>query len=165
MRVVVSDTSPIRYLVLIDEAELLEKLYGRILIPEAVHAELQQSHTPEVVRAWVHAAPLWFEVIAASKLPTANLISPSLDPGERQAIALALDLKADLLLMDERAGVDEARRLGLTATGTLGILLRGAERGIVNLASALEKLQQTNFRVRPEIIQQLLLDAGISPKN
>lgn len=165
MRVVVSDTSPIRYLVLIDEAELLVKLYGHILIPEGVHAELQQPHTPEVVRAWVDAAPPWIEVVLAGELSTTNLISPSLDPGERQAIALALDLKADLLLMDERAGVDEARRLGLTAIGTLGILVLGAERGIVSLASALEKLRQTNFRVRPEIVRQLLLDAGISPKN
>jgi predicted nucleic acid-binding protein len=67
-------------------------------------------------------------------------------------------LKADLLLMDERAGAREARRLGLTVTGTLGVLVRGAERGFVELALALGKLQQTNFRVAPEMIQQLLLE-------
>jgi predicted nucleic acid-binding protein len=79
-----------------------------------------------------------------------------LDSGERAAIALALDWKADLLLMDERAGAKEARRLGLTVTGTLGVLVRGAERRFIKLAPALEKLRHTNFRVAPEIIRQLL---------
>jgi predicted nucleic acid-binding protein len=163
MRVVVSDTSPIRYLVLIQQAELLQKLYGRILIPEGVLLELQKPHTPETVRAWVHDAPAWVEVASANDLSAINLVSSSLDFGERQAIALALDLKADLLLMDERAGVKEARRLGLSATGTLGILTLGAERRFVNLALALEKLLQTNFRVRPEIIWKLMQeDAGRS---
>jgi predicted nucleic acid-binding protein len=66
MRVIVSDTSPIRYLVLIGEASLLEQLYGRILIPLAVYAELQQPQTPDVVRAWAQAVPAWVEVIAES---------------------------------------------------------------------------------------------------
>jgi predicted nucleic acid-binding protein len=164
MRVVVSDTSPIRYLVLIDEVELLQKLYGRILIPEAVHGELQQPHTPEMVRLWVQGVPSWVEVVSTSDLSTVNLVSSSLDSGERQAIALALHLNADLLLMDDRAGVEEARRLGRFATGTLGILARGAERGFVSLASALEKLQQTNFRVRPGIIRELLVEEAARSK-
>ena len=65
MRVVVSDTSPIRYLVLIGEADLLERLYGRILIPHAVSVELQTQQTPEAVRTWMHAAPSWVEVNTA----------------------------------------------------------------------------------------------------
>lgn len=68
MRVVVSDTSPIRYLVLIGEAELLQKLYGRILIPQVVREELQQPHTPEMVRLWVQAGPSWVEVVSTSDL-------------------------------------------------------------------------------------------------
>jgi|HubBroStandDraft_4_1064222.scaffolds.fasta_scaffold119462_2 predicted nucleic acid-binding protein len=123
MRVIVSDTSPIRYLVLIGEASLLEQLYGRILIPLAVYAELQQPQTPDVVRAWAQAVPAWVEVIAESAPVTTDSVSSALDSGERAAIALALDLKADLLLMDERAGAREARRLGLTVTGTLGVLV------------------------------------------
>lgn len=93
-----------------------------------------------------------------------NLVSSSLDPGERQAIALALHLNADLLLMDDRAGVEEARRLGRFATGTLGVLARGAERGFVGLVSALEKLQQTNFRVRPGILRELLAEDASKSK-
>jgi predicted nucleic acid-binding protein len=103
------------------------------------------------------------EVIPETSPVTASSVSSSLDSGERAAIALALDLKADLLLMDERAGAREARRLGLTVTGTLGILVRAAELGFVKLASALDKLQQTNFRVAPEMIQELLLEDDRRP--
>jgi predicted nucleic acid-binding protein len=133
MRVVVSDTSPIRYLVLIGEAGLLERLYGRIIIPSAVYAEVQARHTPETVRAWMHTAPPWVEVIPVNQPPLGEsgeqLVSSALDSGERAAIMLALEIKADLLVMDERAGVEEARRLGIAVTGTLGVLTRGAERG------------------------------------
>lgn len=156
MRVVVSDTSPIRYLVLIGEVGLLEKLYERIIVPAAVYAELQAQQTPETVRTWMDTAPPWVEVIAAHRPGLEHLVSSTLDSGERAAIALALEMKADLLLMDERAGVEEARRLGITATGTLGILARAAERGLVRLPSVLARLQTTNFRVRPEMIRQLL---------
>ena len=156
MRVVVSDTSPLRYLVLIEEAVLLQKLYGRILIPQAVWTELQQPQTPEPVRDWIRDAPPWAEMVPENAPPIPQQVSRALDPGEQAAIALALNLRADLLLMDERAGVMEARRLGLTVTGTLGILARAAERSFVNLPSALDKLQQTNFRVAPEVLDQIL---------
>jgi predicted nucleic acid-binding protein len=158
MRVVVSDTSPIRYLVLIGEAGLLEKLYSRILIPPAVYAELQAQQTPETVRAWMQAAPAWVETIPAHRPHFEQLVSSALDSGERAAIALALEIKADLMLMDERAGVEAARRLGINVTGTLGVLARGAERGLIRLPTSLEKLLATNFRVHPEIVRRVLLD-------
>jgi predicted nucleic acid-binding protein len=112
----------------------------------------------------MQAALPWIDVIPASQIPSESLVTSILDAGERAAIDVALGLKADLLLMDERAGIEEARRLGLSATGTLGILARGAERGFINLAIALEKLRQTNFRIRPEILQQLLLEDASRPK-
>jgi predicted nucleic acid-binding protein len=158
MRVIVSDTSPIRYLVLIGEADLLEKLYSRILIPRAVYEELQQPATPDVVRDWAKTVPAWVEVIPDPSASAAFSISSALDSGERSAIALALDWRADLLLMDERAGAREARRLGLTVIGTLGVLVRGAERGYIELPAALAKLQRTNFRAAPEILRKLLLE-------
>src|ERR1700691_6036203 len=101
MRVIVSDTSPIRNLVLIGEADLLGKLYGRILIPRAVYEELQQPATPDAVRDWARAVPAWVEVIPEPSGVSVVSISSALDSGERAAIALALDWKADLLLMDE----------------------------------------------------------------
>jgi predicted nucleic acid-binding protein len=86
----------------------------------------------------------------------ASVSLPDLDPGEHDAIILALHLKADLVLMDEREGVEEARRLGLTVTGTLGVLDRAAERGLIELAPAIAHLRQTNFRVDPGLLDRLL---------
>ena len=87
MRVVVSDNSPIRYLVLIGEVGLLEKLYGRILIPSAVHTELQAEHTPEAVDAWMRTAPPWVEVIPVNQplLETSGggMVPATLDSGDR----------------------------------------------------------------------------------
>jgi predicted nucleic acid-binding protein len=83
-----------------------------------------------------------------------------LDPGEYDAILLALHLKADLVLMDEREGVEEARHLGLTVTGTLGVLDRGAERGLIELAPAIARLRQTNFRIDPALLDRLLAADG-----
>jgi predicted nucleic acid-binding protein len=154
MRVIVSDTSPIRYLVLIGEADLLRELYGKILIPGAVYSELQQPQTPETVRVWVNSAPDWLSVVLVPPLP-ALPVSSALGEGERQAMALALDSGADLLLVDDKTAAREARRLQLTVSGTLGILVRAAEVGLVNLNSALQRLEKTNFRVNPKILRQL----------
>lgn len=83
-----------------------------------------------------------------------------LDPGEQDAIVLALHLNADLVLMDEREGVEEARRLGLTVTGTIGVLDRAAEGGLIELAPAITALRQTNFRVNPMLLDRLLAADG-----
>jgi len=155
MRVIVSDTSPIRYLVLIGSINVVERLYTRVLIPEAVHVELQQPHTPEVVRTWITSAPNWVEVMPPPHPETIS-VSAALGDGERQAIALALHCKADLLLIDDRSGAREARRLGLSVTGTLGILVRASEAGLLDLPAALRRLQQTNFRINPKIVRELI---------
>ena len=121
-RVVISDTSPLRYLVLIGQADLLPALYAEVLIPETVAEELNQSATPEPVRHWLAHRPAWLQVVPLTASTT--LVSMAdLDPGEHDAILLALHLKADLVLMDDREGVEEAKRLGLIVTGTLGVLV------------------------------------------
>jgi len=156
-RIVISDTSPLRYLVLIGEPELLRALYTEVLIPETVAIELQQPHTPEIVRQWIARPPVWLRIISARESPCLPT-SVDLDPGEHDAIRLALYWKADLVLMDERDGVEEARRLGLTVTGTLGVLDRAAEQGLVELRSAFTRLRQTNFRIDPALLERLLAD-------
>jgi uncharacterized protein len=78
-----------------------------------------------------------------------------LDAGERDAILLAVHLRADLLLMDDREGVEAARHLGLTTTGTLGVLVRAAERGVIDLSAAIGRLRNTNFRVDPLLLERL----------
>jgi predicted nucleic acid-binding protein len=106
--IIVSDTSPINYLVLIGEIEVLRKLAGQVIIPQAVYHELQDPHTPQQVKDWIDSSPAWIEVRQANLslyTPKKNLVA-----GEREAIALALELHADALLLDDRDGTKEARR-------------------------------------------------------
>jgi predicted nucleic acid-binding protein len=154
-RVVISDSSPLHYLILIGQAEILPLLYTEVLIPEAVRNELQQAATPESVHIWIVHPPSWLRVVpfTASLAPE---VAAGLDSGEREAILLALEVKADLVIMDEREGVEEARRLGLEVTGTIGVLDRAAERGLIDLEPAIANLRQTNFRVAPFLLEQLL---------
>jgi len=79
---------------------------------------------------------------------TTMLLWRSSDEGERAVIALALTVKADLVLMDDRDGVDVARRRGLAVTGTLGVLDLAARRGLIDLAAAFERLKATTFYYR-----------------
>jgi predicted nucleic acid-binding protein len=156
-RVVISDASPVRYLVLIGHADVLPALYTEILIPEAVATELRQPATPEPVRQWIADPPSWLQMVSLAN-PQSAVPLAELDRGEREAILLALELKADLVLMDDRDGVDEARRLGLVVTGTLGVLDRAAERRLIGLAPAIARLRETNFRIDPLVLERLLDD-------
>ena len=102
-RVVISDASPLHYLILIENAEVLQALYTEVLIPEAVAKELKQTATPESVRHWIEHPPLWLHVVPFTAPPTPVVLA-DLDPGEHDAILLALDVRADLVIMDDREG-------------------------------------------------------------
>jgi len=153
--IIVSDTTPINYLVLIGQIDLLEELFGRVIIPPAVFDEFHHPGTPEIVSAWVDAAPPWLEVKPASSFLLASV--RKLGAGEREAIALAKELGADAVLMDDRKATKEAKRNNLIIIGTLAILERAAQRGLLNLPEAIERLSQTNFRLPPiAIIEEML---------
>jgi predicted nucleic acid-binding protein len=156
MRLVVADTGPINYLVLIDAIGVLPMLFERIFIPAAVQAELTNAEAPEEVRTWIGQPPAWFEVRPNPEPINSSIEERNLDEGERAAIALARAISADLILMDDRAGVAVAQQHGLTVTGTLGVLELAARRGLVDLASVLTRLKATNFRYPPEIMDALL---------
>jgi predicted nucleic acid-binding protein len=152
---VVADTSPLHYLVLIQHDAVLPALYERVAIPPAVLADLQHSRTPALVRAWAAHRPAWLEVRQPGQVLDARRF-PRLGAGEREAIALARELQAPLLLIDDADGRAEAERQALTATGTLGILEAAAIHGLIDLPVALTQLQATTFRARPELFQDLL---------
>jgi len=151
---VVADNSPISYLCEIGQIELLPRLFGEVHIPVAVHHELCHPKTPAVIRDWALKLPPWLKV--ASTLETEDPSTALLDAGERAAIAMAERLKADLVLMDERLGTKICRAKGFETTGTLGILIRAAKTGKVNLGSAFDALKSTNFRNSPQMLEQLL---------
>jgi predicted nucleic acid-binding protein len=152
--IVISDSGPLRYLVLIEEEHFLPALFGAIVIPSYVAAELTQKNTPSTVRLWMEQSPEWAK-IASSYSPLAH-ISSALDLGEREAIALAEELSADLLLVDDGAARREATRRELPVMGTLGILDLAAEHGHADFSAAARKLMQTNFRASGKLIQFFL---------
>ncbi len=118
--IVISDSSPLNYLLLIQQVHLLPALFGRVLSPPSVLDELSRTKAPDLVRAWAAATPDWLEIRA----PEYPLQEHALGPGEADAIALAAELNADILLIDERDGARFARQRGLIVTGTLGYLKR-----------------------------------------
>jgi predicted nucleic acid-binding protein len=156
MRLVVADTGPINYLILIEAIEVLPKLFETIFAPRAVHDELAHVDAPPKVRAWIAHCPTWLEVRPNLDWNTNHATAAALDEGERAAIALAVAIGAELILMDDRAGVAVAHQRGLAVTGTLGVLDLAARRGFIDLATAIGRLKATNFRCRPEMLDALL---------
>jgi len=149
---VVADTSPMRYLVVIHAIEILPLLYEQVVVPQAVLAELQHPRSPREVRAWLTTPPGWVEVRQPQQRPRL----PRLGPGEQDAIHLAEELHADVILMDDEDGRIEAERRAMAVIGTLGVLERAAERGLLDLPPVLARLQATNFFVDDALIQEAL---------
>src|SRR5207253_8701512 len=102
--------------ILLERAEVLQHLYGRVIIPEAVVRELQAQKTPAVVRRWITSPPEWLQIRQIAVPPDPALAE--LDLGEREAIALAETLRADALIIDEKMGRREAERRKLRVIGT-----------------------------------------------
>ncbi len=152
--IVVADTSPVNYLILIGAIDVLPALYQKIVVPPAVYNELQSDATPAQVRAWTTKPPAWFEVLPVTILLDADL--ENLDEGEKQAIALFEETNADALIIDERQGRAEAVKRGIFVIGTLGVLNSAAEKNLLNLPAAISKLQKTSFRASPTLINFLL---------
>jgi len=151
--IVVSDTSPINYLLLIGQIDLIPCLFQQIIIPDVVRDEMLDPSAPLVLQQWIAHAPSWLTVQTVSGVDrTLN----ALDPGEQAAITLAQTLRADLLIIDERLGRRVASDRGIPIIGTLGILDDAASQGLIELADTITRLQQTNFRISRRIIQKLL---------
>jgi len=166
MRIVIADTGPLNYLVLIGLANLLPTLFEKVLVPTAVYRELTACKAPAQVRLWLASNPQWLIVhneTPGNETPGNETQSElaadpiqTIDAGEAQAIQLAIFLNADLLLMDDRRGIKVAKSKGLRVTGTLGLLDIAAESNLVDFERAVQLLEQTNFR-RPRDILDVLL--------
>jgi predicted nucleic acid-binding protein len=118
--IIIADTTPIHYLVLIGEVEVLKELFGSIIIPQAVFDELRRDRTPQQVKDWINSQPQWLEV----KRPSRELddVAKSFGSGEREAIALAIELEAGAILMDDKRAKSEARRRNIRVITILNIL-------------------------------------------
>ena len=152
MSVVVSDTSPLHYLILCGAETILPRLFRQVLIPPTVFRELQQPNTPPPVRQWAASLPKWVAV----QSPKALNLKLDVDAGELEAICLAQEIHADAVLMDDRAGRNAAIQCGLAVVGTIGLLEQAAGRGLIELTPVLARLRQTNARLDPDLIRSAL---------
>lgn len=153
---VVSDTSPISGLLILEKLELLKELYGIIHIPFAVKTELERvSERKNEIIHFINSD--WVKIHKISNLALYEKFISELDEGESQAITLALELKADLLLIDETLGRNLAMNSGLNVIGLLGVLLDAKNKGfILEIKPLLDKLIQSNFWIKPSLYNKVL---------
>jgi len=164
--IIVSDTSPLSNLALVDGLFLLKEIYQTVIIPQAVAEELSNAES-EDLRITAVLSLDWVEIRQStnSDLVTELRNNYLLDRGEAEAIALALELKADELLIDERLGRREATRLGLSITGVLGVLLIAKRRGLIpSVQPVMDALiTEAGFRVSQQLYADVLSAAGEAP--
>jgi predicted nucleic acid-binding protein len=114
-------------------------------------AELKHPLAPKPVQDWVANTPRWLDIVS----PKASLILGELDLGESEAIAIATEVHADVVLMDEQAGRQEAVRRGLRVAGTLSILDEAEQTGLVSFEEAVTELRKTTFRVSQAVLAEI----------
>src|SRR5262249_36370900 len=148
---VVSNTSPLNYLVLIGEVLILPRLFGTVIIPAAVRTELTQEGAPQTVREFIGSSPEWLDVPAPASPPAGELVGG----GGGEAVALAAEL-GRMLLVDDYEARRVAAQLGVATSGTLGVLERAAADGLLSLPDALASLGATNFRLAEGLIEAAL---------
>jgi len=148
--VIVSDTSCLILFYKIGEFDLLKKVFGKLHITETVQKESNQP------------IPDWIEIVE----PTTNLhqgLSSYLDKGEATAISLASEHENSLLIIDEIKGRKAAKEMGISVTGSLGVLIAAKKKGHIKAVKPLiEKIQKTNFRISKELIERVLDKANES---
>ena len=162
-KIVVSDTTAITHLAKIGALNLIHQLYITVYIPDAVYLELTShgSHIPgsHEVRTYP-----WIKKLSVKSRSRINVHAAHLDPGEAEAIALAEELKADLLIIDERIGRVYARNMGLQITGMIGILLKAKEQKLIPAVKPfLDRLMATRFKLGYKLYEQALEIAGEKP--
>lgn len=155
--IVVSDTTPLVYLILVECDGFLPVLYDRVVAPRAVISELSHRKAPELVRQWAMPPPDWLEVKSPHR-PVRQ--SPPFGPGELEAMALAEELHADALLIDDSDGRQEAVRRQLPVLGTLRVLADAAAEKLIDLPDVVHRLRQTSFRATEDFFEWLLSHEG-----
>ncbi len=146
--IVVADSSPLIVLVNVGHIQILPALFREVGIPPQIAAELADAKRPQPVQDFIREQPGWLRVQA----PASAELIPELHEGESAAISLARELQADLLLIDESDGRSAALARHLQITGTIGILQRAAEQGLLDLADAFAGIKRTDFWISPKLL-------------
>lgn len=155
--IVVSDSGPLISLMKAGRLELLYHLYGEVLIPEAVYSELTGNRNYQAEAEQIDESSFIRVVTVKERKAVAVLQRVSgLDLGESEAIIYADDAHADVLLMEEAAGRQVAKAMGISVRGSLGVLLLGYDKGLISAAeveAAVEQMQVANRRISKDLVQ------------
>jgi len=144
-KIIISDTSCFIILTNIGELHLLQKLYSKI------------TTTVEIATEFGEPLPEWVEILSVKSKDTQRLLEMQIDKGESSAIALALEISDSLLILDDIKARKVATQLGLSITGTLGIIIKAKLEGIIpSVIPILNKIKQTDFRLSNEVELQVL---------
>jgi len=150
--IVVADTSPLIVLTKINRLHVLQTLFETVTVPKVVADELLSEKGPKEIRERFINAPAWLVIRQQNSSEQIR----GLDAGESAAIVLATELNAALLVIDETKGRVEAKRRNLAITGTIGVLERAAEMGLIDLSQAFDEIRKTDFWISPELLDERL---------
>lgn len=158
--IIISDTTPIISLLKAEQLDLLEKLFHEVIIPKAVYNELISNvkfrNEAQIIK---NCSYIFVEEVIDTKSVNIFRRVTGLDAGESEAIVMADEKKADLLLMDERKGRMVAKQMGLTITGTVGILLQSFDEGLLNadeIRESINKLKECGIRISDSLYDLIL---------
>lgn len=147
-KTIISDTSCFIILTKIGELDLLKRVYGQIIT------------TPDIANEYGETLPDWVEIIDVTDKYKQRLLEMQIDKGESSAIALALEMPESLVILDDYKARKIAERLGITFTGTVGVIIKAKLLGIIpSIKPILQKIKDTDFRLSPEIELQALIEA------
>jgi predicted nucleic acid-binding protein len=159
--IVVSDTTPLISLDAIGRLAILQQLFGEIIIPQAVLDEVSfaRGEAKRFEREIVGAP--WIKTVIVRDHHAVEGLLDELDRGEAEAIVLARELKADWVLMDEKKGRRKLSQFGINRVGTLGILLKAKQQGLIqHVRPEIDRLQSVAFRMSPDVVYEILKAAG-----
>lgn len=148
----------------VGQLDLLRKLYAEVLIPPMVASELNRNGFPVSASTFPVSASTWIRVTAPRDLEAVSILMRKLDPGESEAIALALEQRADLLLIDERRGWRIAMEKGIPSIALLGVLAEAKSRGVIHLCRPIldEMRRCAGFWIGKELRSKYLISLGES---
>jgi len=160
---IVSNTSPITNLAGIGKLNLLHHLYSTITIPQAVYKEMAGIGRT-VPGTFAVQTLTWIETVSVTNQNQVKALRTALDQGEAEAIALALELNAELLIIDERPGRAIAQQYGVNITGVLGVLLEAKQQGLIVAVKPLmdQLINELEFWVSRQVYETVLQAANES---
>lgn len=154
--IAVTDTSPLNYLIRLGVPGILGQIYGGILVPPAVLRELKHPAAPKEVRSWALSPPPWLQVLRVQDMD--STLNRTLGIGEREAISLAVQVGADVLILDDFKARVAAMKRGIRVAGTIAVLREASLRNQLRFSDAIETIREFGFRITAKTVNDALVE-------